>query len=118
FRAHQVDTSGASLYSTAQSIQKENPGVKVLNIPSISLNNFRFNMKFKPFQDVRVRQAISLATDRQQFLDLFSEGRGAVSGPITPIFKDVANTTDWLMQQPGYRKDKTQDIAQAKSLLK
>ncbi|MSQ14946.1 MAG: hypothetical protein EXR50_03680 [Dehalococcoidia bacterium] len=119
FRASQVDTSGTvSQGSTVDAIKKDIPSAKVLYTAKASLNTFRFNTKAKPFDDVRVRKAISLAVDRYQWVDLFSDGRGAVAGPVTPLYTDLANTADWLLSQPGYRKDKTQDITEAKRLLK
>lgn len=118
FRSRQIDTSTVSSAGSMESIRKDDPTVKVLSTKAVSLANFRFNTKFKPFQDVRVRRAIHLAIDRQQFLDILAEGRGSVSGPVTPIFSDLANSADWLLQQPGYRKDKKQDIEEAKRLLK
>jgi len=119
FRAGQVDTSGAvSQGSSVEGIKKDIANVRVLYTAKASLNTFRFNTKAKPFEDARVRQAMSLAIDRYQWVDLFSDGRGAVAGPVTPLYADLANTADWLLSQPGYRKDKTQDIAEAKRLLK
>ncbi len=121
FRARQLDATASSLdinNGMIDAIKKADPNVKVLFTPKVNLYNFRFNTKFKPFQDARVRRAIHLAIDRYQFLELLGEGRGVLSGPITPIYKDLANTTDWLLAQPGYRKDKKEDIQEARRLMK
>ena len=118
FRAGQIDTSEITEPTTLEVIQKENPGINVLYSPVANLTTFRFNMKLKPFQDVRVRRAVHLVVDRHQFVELFTFGRGVVAGPVTPLYADQANTMDWLLSQPGYRKDKTQDIAEAKRLMK
>ncbi len=104
---------------TINSILKDDPGVQVLRTPGANIANLRFNMKVKAFQDARVRRAFHLAIDRHQLLELVTQGVGVISGPVTnPIFPDLANTMDWLLQQPGYRKDKTQDLAEAKRLMK
>ncbi len=118
FRAGQIDTSEITEPTTMEVIQKENPGINVLYSPVANLTTFRFNMKLKPFQDVRVRRAIHLVVDRHQFVELFTSRRGVIAGPITPLYADQANTMEWLLSQPGYRKDKTQDIAEAKRLMK
>ncbi|MSQ14347.1 MAG: ABC transporter substrate-binding protein [Dehalococcoidia bacterium] len=122
FRSRQIDVSSSGSLigkGTVQAIQKDDAKVQVFRTPVASITNFRFNTKFKAFQDVRVRRAFHLAIDRHQFVDLVTEGLGVVSGPVTsPVYQDVANTMDWLLQQPGYRKDKKEDLAEAKRLMK
>ena len=123
FRSRQLDASrnDNSLInkSTVTSLKNDEPNLKVYRNAVASITNFRFNTKFKAFQDVRVRRAIHLAVDRHQFSELITEGTGVVSGPVTsPVFAEVANTTDWLLQQPGYRKDKKADLEEAKRLMK
>ncbi|MSQ14548.1 MAG: ABC transporter substrate-binding protein [Dehalococcoidia bacterium] len=119
FRAGQLDIASPTTKSMMDNVKKDIPGAKTLITPKASLANFRFNSKFKPFQDVMVRRALHLVVDRHQIADLITEGLGVVSGPVTtPVYPEVANTMDWLLQQPGYRKDKAQDIAEAKRLMK
>ncbi len=122
FRARQIDVTASSNVinkGTVDLVKKDDPKIQVFRTPVASLTNFRFNTKFKPFQDVRVRRAFHLAVDRHQFSELLTEGVGVVSGPVTsPVFPEVANTMDWLLQQPGYRKDKKADLEEAKRLMK
>ncbi len=118
FRSSQLDIPRGLKKSQVDTLKRENPNFQVFVTPSATLAMFRFNMKFKPFQDVKVRRAIHLAVDRHQIVDLVTEGTGVVSGPVTPIYADMANTMDWLLSQPGYRKDKPQDIEEAKRLMK
>lgn len=121
FRSRQLDITRSAAEinkSMVGSIQKDDPNVHVFRTPVANITNFRFNTKVKAFQDVRVRRAFHLAVDRYQFVDLISEGLGVLSGPVTtPIFPEVAGTMEWLRQQPGYRKDKSQDLAEAKKLM-
>jgi len=120
FRSGQLDATGGSELNSGSldSIVKGNPGTKVVITPTAGIFNFRLNTKFPAFQDARVRRAIHLAVDRYQFLEVIGEGRGVISGPITGNVGGLGNTTDWLLSQPGYRKDKTQDLEEAKRLLK
>ena len=60
--------------------------------------------------DERVRQAISLAIDRQQLVDVGISGRATVSGPVPAGFAAYATPIDEL---PFY----THDIERAKALL-
>jgi len=74
-------------------------------------NNVRylaFNLKVKPFDNQKVRQAIAWAIDRQQVMDAAVNGAGTqlTAGPYLPSF--------WPgLQQPVYK----QDLARAKQLL-
>lgn len=117
FRARQLEVTQSVRKSLIESVKRDEPNVRLVTSTLANLEMLRFNMSFPPFQDVRVRSAISLAVDRHQFVDLIAEGQGAVSGPLTPVFPEMANTTEWLLSQPGYRKDKAQDIEQAKRLM-
>ena len=119
FRAGQLDIAHPSTKSAMDTVKKDLPKAQTFITSKASLGNFRLNTKFKPFQDVRVRRALHLVVDRHQFVEIITEGTTVVSGPVTsPAFPDMANTMDWLLSQPGYRKDKTQDIAEAKRLMK
>ena len=67
------------------------------------------NNAFEPLQDVRVRQALCYAVDRQEILDLVSDGKGSILGSsMYPAFgKYYKDLTGW------YAKD----TEKAKSLL-
>jgi peptide/nickel transport system substrate-binding protein len=60
------------------------------------------------FKDVKVRQAVSCAIDRQQVLDVASLGEGEVTSPATPLFYRTA-----LKDLSCY----TQDLDKSKKLL-
>ena len=66
------------------------------------------NTTKKGLDDVRVRQAINYATNRQEFVDTIVEGRGEVATSV------VAKTV------PGWNEDVKpypQDLEKAKELL-
>jgi peptide/nickel transport system substrate-binding protein len=74
-----------------------------------------FNTVSGPFQDVRLRRAFHLALNRQPMIQLIQEGDGAITPPLTSF--DFIYPPDHYMQLPGYRADKTADLAQAKQLV-
>jgi len=74
-----------------------------------------FNTTASPWQDQRLRQAVHLALNRQQMLELIQEGQGIITPPLTSF--DSVYPIDHYLQLPGYRADKTADLAQAKQLV-
>ena len=87
------------------------PTLKVIQVPGINLRTFGFNCTRKPFNDYRVRQAISWALDRQQIVNAAAFGFGTVSGPFIIAAKRWAVPPADL---PAY----TTNLDKARELLK
>jgi peptide/nickel transport system substrate-binding protein len=87
----------------------ELPGVQPLTFQSNGFYNGVLHVNEKPFDDVRVRQALKLAVDRQKWVDSVELGYGIPGSdqPIGPVYVDA----------PAIPATK-QDIAMAQSLLK
>lgn len=83
-------------------------GVKALRVPSGQFCNVNFGCDQKPFNDVRVRQALALTVDRATMVDFVTEGFGSPGNdtPLSPAYRFHA-------EQPL----KQADIAKAKALL-
>src|SRR5699024_6451580 len=83
-------------------------GASVQTQSSVSLSYIGFNMDKEPFDDVRVRQAISMAIDKEEIIEGIYEGFGIPAiGPIPPDvfgFDDSVSGLDY-------------DIEKAKELL-
>jgi peptide/nickel transport system substrate-binding protein len=83
-------------------------GLVISRAPALAYNALQLNSKRPMFTDVRVRQAVSCAIDRQQVLDTASLGEGQVTSPATaPFYR--AN----LDSLTCYKKD----VNKAKQLL-
>ena len=78
--------------------------------PSLSYNLLFVNTKRKPFDNLKVRQAIAYAIDRKAIIDAVAFGEGEQTGPIAPALTNYALP---VSQYPLY----TRDIAKAKQLL-
>ncbi|WP_042221318.1 glutathione ABC transporter substrate-binding protein [Oceanobacillus manasiensis] len=60
-------------------------GVSVLQEPSVSLSYVGFNAEKEPFDDVKVRQAISMAVNKETIIDGVYNGVGIPAiGPLAP----------------------------------
>lgn len=71
-----------------------------------------FNMKEDvPWRDVRVRQAINLAIDRQEIIDNVYGGNAELTGPVPPGYGDYSLPNETLA------KAYTPDLEQAQALL-
>lgn len=75
-------------------------------VQALYLNNAK-----EPFNDIRVRQALCYAVNRQEIVDMVSDGKGTVIGSsMFPAFKKY-----YMPELADYYK---QDIQKAKELLK
>lgn len=86
-----------------------NDKYQVVKQPALAYHALMLNGRNGPLKDVRVRQAIACAVDRDQVIKTAANGDGTVTGPITsPGFQ--YSPTDGLPCKPG-------DISAAKALL-
>lgn len=85
-------------------------GVTVVEQETTDYYLLGFNCLQAPFDNPKVRQALSLAVDRQAIIDAVFFGKGQVTGPIVPTLGDWAQPVDQL---PRYQ----QDIDGARALL-
>jgi peptide/nickel transport system substrate-binding protein len=66
----------------------DDPNITLNRVPALAYHVFQLNASRPPMDDLRVRQAISCAIDRQEVLDTASLGYGEVTGPLTaPAWK-------------------------------
>jgi peptide/nickel transport system substrate-binding protein len=84
--------------------------VVVMGKPGLNVRTFSFNTTHKPFDDVRVRDAMALALDRSEILTLAEFGMGQPTGPI-PVA-----ATQWALPV-NTLPFAAPDIAKAKQLL-
>ena len=95
-------------------LKTRRPGLKTAEFTSNVVNDLSMRTDRPPFNDVRVRQAISLAIDRKGFIDATLEGVGVVNGPLPAALADWAVAFAELGEGAKFYR---YDPAEAKRLL-
>jgi ABC-type transport system substrate-binding protein len=62
----------------------KDPNLKVEQFPGSNLNHLTFNTKEPPLDNVKVRQAIAYAIDRQAMIEALLLGQGKIAHSILP----------------------------------
>ena len=76
-----------------------------------------FNHAAEPWTDWRVRRAVHLVTNRQSIGQAINGDDYWLVAPVNPPLGAIALSEEELLQMPGYRADKDEDIAEARQLL-
>jgi peptide/nickel transport system substrate-binding protein len=74
--------------TAAQQVKKDNPAATMFEYIAPTPLHLYMNTRSGPLSDARVRQAISLATDRDEFIKTFSGGQGgwALAGALPDTY--------------------------------
>ncbi|WP_341785732.1 glutathione ABC transporter substrate-binding protein [Jeotgalibacillus salarius] len=82
-------------------------GASLATQDSVGLNYIGFNTEKEPFDDPKVRQAVSMAINKEEIIEGIYDGYGEVAtGPLAPVIPNAADL-------PGLEYD----VEEAKSLL-
>jgi peptide/nickel transport system substrate-binding protein len=95
-------------------LKQTRPNLRTAEFPANVMTHISMRTDQKPFSDVRVRQAISHAVDRQGIVDAVFEGVGVVNPPVPAALKEWTLPIDQLGEGAKYYKH---DPAEAKRLL-
>jgi peptide/nickel transport system substrate-binding protein len=119
FRARQLTMTGIGRHlerPEAEILQRDFPDAVVAIGPRATWDNFIMNVSKPPFNDVRVRKAVALATDREKMIEIAVEGwgvQGGFIGPHTPY----GLPPEELQKYPQFGADMKKREAEAKRLL-
>jgi len=114
----QVDFADSVSVDTYREALKRPDEVGATQIPVTWAITYTFNCQKPPFNDARVRKAVHLALSRQDLAKVHELTSEITVGSrwIHPRHPLASNQDDNL-KLPGYRPDKTEDIAEAKKLM-
>jgi peptide/nickel transport system substrate-binding protein len=94
--------------ASVQALAKSDPNIFVTKEMQYAPFIVYMNQAVKPFDDLRVRQAVSLAIDRQGMIKALRPG-GLVSGPVTPLVSGALTPDEVKTLQP-YDPNKAKDL--------
>jgi len=107
-QAGDIDISAGTISGSFQQIQdaRKNPHLQVVTQPATGAFTIQFNMAVPPFDDVRVRQALAYAIDRNADKKVILSGEGDMAksfwGPASPWHCDV--------EYPEYDPEKARNL--------
>jgi len=113
FRSEQLHVWAVPNFSTLEPVRRD-MGARIVvdEWPSLGMWTLALNGTKAPWNDVRVREAIYRLTNRQQYLDLISDGKGMVTpGTLS------AGLSDYQLDPKETEKYWQQDPRAAKQLL-
>ncbi|HXH22563.1 MAG TPA: ABC transporter substrate-binding protein [Dehalococcoidia bacterium] len=96
FLAGQVDYYPAANPDEAKEILNSRKDVVYFQDPNFGFNSFWMNVRVKPWDDARVRRAVSRAINRDEYIQLISRGAGTPAGIIVPTMTGYALPQDEL----------------------
>ena len=92
---------------------KGTSGLQIIDRPSFNVGYVTINQTIKPFDDIRVRQAVAYGLDRASVVGSFYAGRGTVASNFEPPSVQGYNAS--VTQYP-YNPDKAKQLLQAAGL--
>ena len=95
-------------------LKQKRPRLQTLEFPSPVMSHISMRTDQKPFSDIRVRYAMSLAIDRQAIIESVFEGVGAMNPPVPAALREWSVPFDKLGEGAKYY---AHDPAEAKRLL-
>src|SRR5208337_1763328 len=116
---YELTFAGTLTIPLTRDLQKQRPDA-VCELPPGSVStNLIINRERPPFDNPELRRAMSLALDRQAFIDILTEGKGFRAAAMQPPPAGGWGTPpDMLETLPGYEPDVAANREKAREMTK
>ena len=111
FQSGQVDVYGPPDKDEGESLKNAEKGVNLSIDPGLGYLSFWMNTKSKPWDDPRVRRAVNMAINRDEYIQIIGHGVGEPIGPLSYAFKNEALPAEELKKVQPF------DVNGAKTLF-
>lgn len=99
-------------------LQEQAPQAVCKLVPNNCAVNVIVNRERAPFDNPEMRRALALTLDRQAFIDILTEGKGAIGGSMQPPPEGVWGMPDSMLADlPGYGPDPEANRAEARKIM-
>ncbi|MDR7434179.1 MAG: ABC transporter substrate-binding protein [Armatimonadota bacterium] len=85
-------------------------GLRIASTPDLSYSLLGINNERPPMNDVRVRQAMSMAVNRQQLAQIVYSGRAVPAGPIPPTAEEWNPIPAQRLPNSAYNPARSRDL--------
>jgi len=113
----QADMTWNASVDTWKEGQGRKDTITVAQLPNFGAHTAHINNEKGPLGDKRVRRAIHLAVSRQNIFKAYENQEPIFLGRWMSYVSPGSNTLEEIGKMPGYRADKSADIAEAKKLM-
>ncbi len=113
----QADMTWNASVDTWKEGQTRKDAISVAQLPNFGAHTVHINNEKGPLGDKRVRRAIHLAVSRQNIFKAYENQEPIFLGRWMSYVSPGSATLQDIEKLPGYRADKSADIAEAKKLM-
>ena len=111
YKSDQIDINGALLTKLDYEDLEGNEDLVNMKMPALHYGSFGMNASIEPWSDPRVREAVYIGIDRQQFIDKVFLGEATPQGVLNNGLEY------WVLPQDEFKEFTGPDVQRAKDLL-